>query len=176
MDSKSGKTKGKRRKRITFFYWEKRLHKVLRINKPANLVDAWSFSEHKSVSILYSDFRQHAGKAITTVAAARLMNVHKMTLFRAWHNGNIHEPEKSYPLIEGSTKPGVHYWGEHNMLELHDYMMTVHRGRPRNDGMVIPYQNLPTRAELIGLMNNTQPVYIKDEDGKFIPLFKPPTF
>lgn len=161
---------------MTYFFWDKQLHKVLRINRPANLVDAWNFDENKRVSILYSDYRMHAGPAFRGTAAAAMLRMTKRNLNKAWQEGNINPPAKSFPLGEPDSERYIRWWGEHHITEAHEYFLTVHMGRPRKDGEVIPRQTLPSRAELKAQLTNGTVLYVQGEDGQFTPLWEPPKF
>ena len=163
-------------RRLTYFFWDQRLHKVIRINRPANLVDAWDYEARKRVSLLYSDFRIKAKKAVSTGEAARIMHCSPKTIFRILDMKAIHPPSSSYPLHNPDSDRFKQWWGEHNLLELHDYLMTVHVGRPRKDGLITPSQRYPTRAEIIAKMNDTNTMYIKSDEGTFVPVYDPPKF
>jgi hypothetical protein len=91
-------------------------------------------------------------------------------------SGAIHEPSRSYPLDKTIPRKGKSFWGEHNLLEMHDYLMTVHVGRPRKDGLITPSQRYATRAEIIAKMNGSNTLYIQGDDGQFIPVYDPPKF
>jgi hypothetical protein len=175
--ARGSKKSSTQRRKLTHFFWDKRLHKVLRINRPANLVDAWCYEDHKRVAILLSDFRVKAKKAIQSGEAARLMGCSTRTLLRAVQSGSIHVPQRSYGIGYKTehfrTKV---WWGEHNLLELHEYLMTVHVGRPRLDGRITPSQKLPTRAEIIAKMNNQTTLYVQSDDGIYVPVYDPPKF
>ena len=166
-------------KRLTgkFFFLDEKLYRVLRINQPANLLEAWDYEGIQRVNMLYSDYRTNAKRAVTTKVAADIMNVNKRTLVRAYVGGHIKPPVQSYPI--GTQHPDgyeVRWWGVHNLLDAHDYFMTVHRGRPRKDGVIVPNQNLPTRAEIIAKMQNETVFYVKGEGDRFIPVYEPPKF
>lgn len=161
----------KRKSRI--FFWEGKLHRVLRINYPANLVEAWRYEDRRRVTLLYTDWRENAGKALRHTEAAKLIRLRPETLNSYIRDGLIKEPQRSYALDSG--KDGwVRWWSEKDMLELHDFLMSRHMGAPRHDGQITPMQKLPSRAEILAAFNESQPVYIRTETGEMIPLFKPP--
>ena len=160
-----------------FFFIDRRLHRILRINRPANLVEAWSFEDHEKVTLLYTDYRQKSVRAFRTKEAATILNVSRKTLDRAWMNGNIHRPVQSYPI--GNQNPDNHHpywWGLWNILEAHEYMLTVPQGRPRKDGLVMPNQRLPTRAEVIARAGNEVVLFSKSDAEHYIPVYSPPEF
>lgn len=157
-----------------YFFIDRRLHKVLRVNAPANLMEAWSFEEDCKVTLLYTDYRKLAKKAITTEKAAQILNVSKRTLTRAIAGGHIKEPKRSHPLKETSTMRYL-WWGLEDILAVHEYLLTKHYGRPRHDGGITPNQNLPTRAEIIAKMTDQMVLYAKEGD-RFVPTYLPPQF
>jgi hypothetical protein len=174
--ARKGKVRRDQRKRITFFFWDKQLHKVIRINRPANLVDAWSFEEGKRVSILYSDFRTKAKPAMRGTEAAAILRMSKRSLYKAWQEGNINAPVKSYPIGNPESDRYIRWWGEHNIMEAHEYFLTIHFGRPRKDGTINPRQTLPSRAELRARLNNEITFYVQSDEGEFVPVWEPPKF
>ena len=83
---------------LRYFFWDGLLHKVIRINRPNNLVTAWCYRDHKRVAILYSDYRTSAKPAVTTKKAADIMNITTRSLQRYVDDGAIKHPQTHYPL------------------------------------------------------------------------------
>lgn len=178
MDNKTRKKSSRRSNaQLTYFFWEGQLHRVLKVVRPANLVDAWNFPEHKRVSMLYSDYRMKAKPAFRNGEAAKILNLSTRTLFKLWDEGHIHRPPTSY-FLEENDNPIKEWlwWAEENLMEAHDYMMTVHRGAPRKDGEVTVWKDLPSKAEIRARINHNETLYIKGSNGEFVPLFEPPKF
>lgn len=169
-------SKNRRRPPLKYFYWEGLLYRILRTNKPANLVDAWCYRDHKRVSLLHSDYRMNAKPALTTSQAAKLLNISKRNIQEVLKAQHIRPPQKGYPLENPNARVGYYYWSEENIMELYDYLMTVHIGRPRNDGVSTPNQRLPTKAAISAKLDQKQTLYIQDDDGTFVPLYEPPKF
>jgi hypothetical protein len=159
-------------RRRRFFFWNGKIHKVLRINLPANLVEAFRFEDRKIITLLYSDFRQHAGKALRHREAAKLIRLKPDTLNRYIYDGKIPEVQRTYSLTEGTTRGWTRWWSEQDMLNLHEFLMAQHRGHPRQDGRVTPMQHLPSRAEIIAAFNESQKIFIRTADGTEVPLFR----
>jgi hypothetical protein len=160
-----------------YFIINKRLHRILKVNRPANLVEAWSFDEGQKVILLYSEYRAKAQKCLRTKDAANVLNVSRRTLAGVLYSGAIREPARTAPY--GNMSPDakrVHWWSLENILEAHDYMMTIHVGRPRKDGQINPNQKLPTRAEVIARMNDEVVLYTLGSDGIYDPVYEPPKF
>lgn len=176
------------RKSPRHFFWDNKLHRVLRINRPANLVEVWCFSERKSKSILYTDYRNNAKVAVQTGTAAKILRVSSITLFRYIKKGAIKPPERSYAFdgLFGQAAPDGHiknisnqnhlWWGEHSLMEAHDAMMEVRRGFKRKDGGPTPLQKIATKAEIHAAFNNSTTLYVKGKDDEFVPLFRQPNW
>lgn len=158
-----------------YFFIDHRLHRVLRVNSPANLMEAWSFEEDCKVTLLYTDYRKLAKKAVTTQVAADVLNVSKRTLTRLIEAGDIKEPARSYPIGNKESPMRYAWWGLEDILDAHTVLLTKHYGRPRHDGGITPNQNLPTRAEVIAKMTDQMVLYAKDGD-RFVPTYLPPQF
>lgn len=158
-----------------YFFLDGRLHKILKKNIPANLMEAWSYEDECVVTILYTDYRKSAKMAVRTRAAAEIINVSKRTLIRAYMGGFINTPPRSYSIKGGNRNWGPRWWAIENIIEAHDYFLSVHRGRPRLDGDNLPNQKIPTRAEIIAKMNNQLVLYAKDGE-RYIATYTPPQF
>jgi hypothetical protein len=100
-------------------------------------------------------------------------------------DGYVHEPDKSYTFdgkFGEAEDPAfnrtkyTYWWGEHNLLEVHDYMMTIRRGWHRKDGGPTPLQKTPTKAEIHAVFNNSPELYVKGASGDYIPVFRQPTW
>jgi hypothetical protein len=165
------------------FFVNKKLHKVLWRSLAANLVEAWDYGARTKVTMLYTDFAALSGKALNTSEAAALMGVNTKTIDRAIYSGGIETPQKSYGLEVdelGSWRPTgsdrYRYWfGIDDMLELHDYLLTTHVGRPRRDGKATPNPHMVSRAEVVAAMTDRMVLYAKKGD-KYVVAYAPPEF
>jgi hypothetical protein len=135
-------------------------------------VEAFRFEDRRLITLLYSDFRQNAGKALRHREAAKLIRLTTDTLNQYILDGKIPSPQKTYSLNGEATRGWTRWWSEEDMLRLHDYVISQHRGRPRDDGKITPMQHLPSRAEIIAAFNESQRIYLKTSDGEEIPLFR----
>lgn len=167
------KPNNKKKRKVRFFYWNGQLHKVLRISYPQNLVDAWCFSDRKSVALLYNDWKRNAQLALRTKQVCTLLNCSRDAVERALESDEIRPPERAYAL-DGQFNYRDRYWSEKDVLELHDALMQRHIGRPRKDGKITPNQKLPTKAEISAMFRNQETLYAKTMDGTFVPMFDGP--
>ena len=152
-----------------YFYMNGKLHKILRVDKPKDLVECYIFKEKKRVLYAWTAVRKNRRPNFTRRDVAKFFNRHPVVISRYILQGKIPAPEKSFDLTTG--KPGDYHWSEEDILRLHDYLLTVHKGQPRRDGHITNYR-LPSRAELIAMMRTGSTVYIQSSDGTFVPMWR----
>jgi hypothetical protein len=169
-DGTRPKQRRKRTKRLRYFFLNGNLHKVLGSNRPQDRLVAWDFKEAKRKQYSYSEVRRSHEKAYGIVEVAELVNRHRVNVERYILDGKIRKPAQAYALNPG-RKPLAYFFTEKDVLELHDYLLTVHRGRPRKDGTITP-SGIPSRAELRAMMKSGSATYIKNEDGEFVQVWK----
>jgi len=169
--ARSNKTARKRSNKLNYFYLNDLLHKRLHINRGADVITTWCYPLHKRVVYTYSDVKINKQPAFTTKEVCEMVNRGRLTLENAIHNGNIEAPQYTYGLDENKNK-FKYMWSEKNIMELHAYLSSVHRGRPRKDGMVTP-QKLPTARELRAMIRQETVFYVRDESGEFRPTWRP---
>lgn len=157
-------------KRVNYFYLNSDLHKVLRVLRAVDLVEAWNFREGKRKSYVWSDVRKRMEGAFTMQQVAAMIGRHRVHLENYVLDGKIRTPQRIYSLDENRV-PGKYFFSETDVMELHDYLLTVHRGRPRKDGRITPGIKI-TKAELRALMRHDTVTYVKNADGEFTPLWK----
>ena len=167
-ESARGK-KGKRGKSLKFFYLNGDLHMRLHVNRGDDILTAWNFSQHKRVGYSYTHVRQRAEKAYRTPEVAEMLNRGPQTLELAILRGDIRAPQKNYSIRTGT--PWGYFWSHEDIMDARDYLATVHRGRPRKDGLVTP-QALPTKRELRAMLEQEVILYTKTDSGEFVPSWK----
>ncbi|AVD99250.1 helix-turn-helix DNA binding domain protein [Streptomyces phage BillNye] len=146
------------------------MHRVLSINRAQDLVVTWVFKEGKRRAYVWSDARKRLEKAFTMKQVGQMVNRHRVNIEKYILEGKIRAPERIYTL-DGNKTPGKYMFSEKDVFELHDYLLTVHIGRPRKDGKITPGR-MPSRAELRAMMQHDTTVYIKAADGTFTPVWK----
>lgn len=176
MVGQSGANKNVRKKptKLTYFYLNGLLHKSLHINRGADTITTWCYPLFQRVAYTYSDLKKNHRPAFTMVEVGRMLRRERKTLEYAILEGSIESPQYTYGLNEHKKKY-KYMWSEENVLEAHRYLSTVHKGRPRNDGLVTP-QSLPTVRELRALMRNEEVLYVRNDAGEFVPVWKAPDF
>lgn len=162
--------KRKKLEPLNFFFYKGELHKRLRINRSADIVIAWSYPQGHAVKHIYSDVRKNGQKAFTTGQVCKMINRKHRTLKNIIDDGMIPAPAMSYGIDE-NRNPYGYYWREEDVMNLHEYLLTVHHGRPRKDGYVFPMM-MPSRAELRAIIRQGTVLYVRTDDGEFIPTWE----
>lgn len=157
-------------KPLRYFYLNGLLHKKLHINRGADEITAWCYPTERRVTYPYQDTRRRLEPAFTTAQVATMLNRRRLTLERAILTGNINPPQFTYGLE--SRKKFKYMWSEKDILEAHEFLSSVHVGRPRLDGMVTP-KRLPTARELRAMIRQQEILYIQ-VDGEFRPTWEAP--
>lgn len=171
---------GRRKSRkLNYFYLDAAnqgplLHKSLHINRGADTITTWCYPLHRRVAYTYSDVKKRKEPAFTTQEVADMLMRSRLTLEHAILNGDIEAPQHTYGLNEHKRK-FKYMWHESNIMEAHAFLSTVHRGRPRNDGLVTP-QKLPTERELRAMIRQEHILYVRNSKGEFVPVWRAEEF
>ena len=158
--------------RLRYFYLNGLLHKVLRRSRAEDLLVAWDYQNSKRVAYSLTDVNKNKQHAYPISEVVKIIGKHEDTINLHMRRGNLKYPQRLYSL-NGNKTPGKYYWSEDDIRYMHDFFKTVHRGRPRNDGKITP-GNMPSRAEIEAMMRQENILYIKNDDGTFVPVWKQP--
>lgn len=153
-----------------YFYLNKKLHKTIFVNRPGDILVAWCYPCRKRHTYILSDVKSHSQKAFDLKEAAAFVNRHRVNVEHYIIDGMFPSPQKTYS-IDGRFSPGKYKFSEDDVIALHEYLLTVHRGRPRLDGLIKPGP-LPNRAELRAMMKNNEMLYVMGKSGEFTPIWK----
>lgn len=164
----------KRTGKLKYFYLNKNLHKSLHINRGTDTIITWCYPLHKRIAYTYSDTKIHREFAFSTQEVGQMLNRKRLTLEHAILRGHIEEPQYTYGIDESKNKY-QYMWHEDNIMEMHAFLSTVHRGRPRKDGLITPAA-LPTVRELRAMIRQEHVMYVKNDAGEFVPVWKAPDF
>lgn len=156
---------------LRYFILNGEVHKVLRISRSEDLITAWNFSQHKRCTYIWSVTKGQMQKAFTMKEVSRIFSKNPLVIHKYIQAGSIRRPFQIYQI--GTMEPTKFIFSEDDLRELHAYLLTVHRGRPRNDGQ-ITNSNLMSRAELEAMMKQETILYTKDSSGEYVPVWKQP--
>jgi len=168
----ASKPRKKTSEKILYFYLNGSLHKALHKNRAEDLLIAWNYIEHKRMAYSLVDVVRNKTNAYTITQVGKMIGRSPDTIKRHWRAGEIRKPQQTYSL-DGQERPNKFFFSEDDVRSLQDFFKTVHRGRPRKDGLITP-SNIPSKAELEALMRNEKVLYTKNEDGEFVPVWKQP--
>jgi hypothetical protein len=157
------------KQKVKYFYLDQELHRVLRVSRPEDLVVSWNFPQHKRKAYVWSDTRRKMEKAFSLRQVCDMLGRSRVAIELYIRQGKIRTPQRIYTL-DGKAKPGKYFFSEKDVLELHDYILSVHIGRPRRDGRVTPAK-APSKAELRAMMKHDTVMYIKSGE-EFVPVWK----
>lgn len=156
-----------------YFFLDQKLYRVLRADRPRDLLTAWDFAESKSVNFVLTEVKKKMRNAFDTVEVAQLLNRHRGTVQQYVMKGIINSPIRIYE--KGKNYTGSTFnkmkWSEDDVLALHDYLLTTGGGRPRKDGTLYTAARLPTRRELLAMMRQQPMFYMKTVTGEFVPVW-----
>jgi hypothetical protein len=152
-----------------FFMLNGDLHKKLFVNRSKDLLVAWNYSEHKKVSYNYKHTIDKAEPTYSMSEVCKMVGRQRTTLMKAIRGEHIRMPPFTYTLDEHRKKHSYR-WPEESILELREYLSTIHRGRPRKDGEEYA-AGVPSERELRAVINNDEILYIKKGD-QFVPTWK----
>jgi len=157
---------------LRYFYLNGTLHRVLRKSRAEDLLIAWDYKNEKRVAYNLTDVNKNKQHAYPISQVVKIIGKHEDTINLHMRRGNLKYPQRSYSL-NGNKTPGKYFWSEDDIREMHDFFKTVHRGRPRIDGGVTP-GDMPSRAELEAIIKQENILYVKNNDGEFVPVWKQP--
>ena len=168
----ASKTRRNTATKLRYFYLNKKLYKVLRRSRAEDLLIAWDYQAGKRVAFSLADVNKNKQHAYPLSEVVKIIGKHEDTIKMHLYKGNLRYPQQVYSL-NGNKTPGKYYWSEDDIRDMHDYFKTVHRGRPRNDGAITP-GDMPSRAEIEAIMKQENILYVKNNEGEFVPVWKQP--
>ena len=154
-------------KKVWFFNGD--LVSIHHKNRAAGIITLYNWIRDSHISVSYKDSRRFRRKAYSIVETAELLNRNPNYFGRKIREGIFPKPmARAVNGIQTSTYPS--YYTEEQVFKIRDIMSVIHRGHPRNDGLVTN-NTTPTEDQLRAKINNSLLVYVRDEDGNFIPTF-----
>lgn len=151
-----------------YFFLNKELHRLLSVNYARDEAVAWSFTEEKRKLYQWSDIRRRASRGFTIRQVAEMINRNRQQINRYIWSGQIPAPVLA---VGPESKWSVRVFSEEEVYKIQEVVASQHRGRPRNDGQ-ITVRKAPSREEVYAKMKYNAQLYIKTEDGRFIPLYE----
>ena len=160
------------REKPRYFFVNKELHKILRVNRPEDLVYSWNYPQGKRVAYVWSETQKTMQRAFSVTQVAKFFGRNPIVIKQYILDGEIKKIQKTYSIDERRS-PGKYFFSEDDVRMLHSYLSSKNLGRPRKDGQLVQYP-LPSKAELEAMIRQDTVLYVKDKAGEFSPVWKQP--
>ena len=152
-----------KRRRKKFINGE--LHEIVHINIPADVVTTFNFSEQKIIRYPYRAIKPLMKKAYMIGEVAEMVNRHKDRIRCAIREGGVPQPQRA-------GENGKKYFRDDEVLNIQYYFANVHFGRPRKDGRITPKRNSVTKEEVDAKLGHREILYVQNDNGEFIPVWR----
>jgi hypothetical protein len=166
MKKKHNRTEQK--KAWKWFFLNGQLHRLLSVSYGRDECVAWCYPEDKRKLYQWSDIRRRASRGFTVTQVAKMMNRNNQQINRYIWSGQIANPAKA---VGPGSNFSVRIFTEEEVFKIREVVANQSIGRPRKDGIIVP-RNVPSREEIYAKMKYNAQLYIKTEDGRFIPLYE----
>lgn len=157
------------KKRVRYFYLDGKLHKIIHINRPADIVTTYSYADHDYRQYPWVWLKKNYKNAYGIQDVANMVQRHRRWIQRKMLDGDIRKPQKAYSLKNPSRF--TYYFSEDDIIEIQDYFAHVHWGFKRKDGLITPGPT-PSKSDLRVMMNDGGLLYVKTQDGTFRPVWR----
>ena len=67
---------------------------------------------------------------------------------------------------------GNFYFNDNDILDIQNYFANIHYGRPRNDGSITPLKRTVTKEEVDARLGRRDVLYVQNDKGEFIPVWR----
>ncbi len=155
----------------TYFFLNGKLHRKLHTNRGRDRLVAWSYPDGIIKQYSLTDSLGLYERAFDTAEVCTFINRKRLAVEKAIIEGHIEMPQFTYGIDE-NRKKYAYKWREEDILKAHEFFASRGRGRPRKDGLVKNTNDLPTPRELRAMIHGEEVLYVKDEDGQFVPTFR----
>lgn len=158
----------KRPRRKTWFLNED-LVRITHVSRAQGIVVLFNCTKDCNMSMSLVEFKKKRKRAFTVMETAALLNYHRKSIPRLVKLGLLPPPIGELP--NGQT--AFHYssyYSEDHIWDARNLMAQTHMGRARKDGLVTNNKT-PTEQELRHAMGDGMLYYVKDDTGRFIPIF-----
>ena len=157
----AGKKRQGTRKKLLYFFLNKKLHRVLSSSRADDKITAWCYPDKIRVMYSYSDVKKNMGKAYTTLEVAKILGRHKLSIERYIVNGSIKEPARAYSIGNPGSTWSKYMFSEEDIYDIHQFILDAGREK-----------DLPSKAELKALLKHNIILYTKSSRGEFVPVWK----
>ena len=153
-----------------YFYLDGKLHRIIVVDRGGDMAYTWSYPDRARVGYIWSDLKRRKEPSFSLEDTAQLIGRHQRNIWNKMREGKIPSPQKTYSL-DGQFRKGYYKFSVKDVMAVHDYYLTIPRGRPRKDGIIVP-KAMPTKAEIMAMIKNETVLYTKDKDRGFVPIWR----
>jgi len=145
------------------------LVRITHISRAQGIVTLWNCTKSVQMITTMVEFKRKRRRAFTVMETSKLLNYHRKSIPRLVKSGLLPPPVGE--LHGGKTAfHYLSYYSEDQIWEARKLMAQTHIGRARKDGL-ITNNKVPTEQELRYAMGDGLIYYVKNEDGRFVPVF-----
>jgi hypothetical protein len=149
-------------KNIRYFFLNDKVHKVISSSRSKDELIAWCYPDKKRMLYSYSQVRKNMENAYSIVQVAEMLNKHRVTIQDYILEGKVMSPSKIYPIGSPDSETWSKYmFNQKNILDIHQHILDSGHS-----------SEVPSKAELQGLLKNNFILYTKTDEGKFVPVWK----
>jgi hypothetical protein len=149
-------------KELRYFFLNQKIHKVIRSSRSKDELVAWCYPDKKRMLYSYSQVKKYMETAYSVMQVAAMLNRHRVTIQDYILDGKVITPQKIYPIGDPENPNWSKYmFSESDILDMHQHILDSGHS-----------SDVPTKAELLGLLKHNLILYTKTEDGKFVPVWK----
>jgi hypothetical protein len=149
-------------KELRYFFLNQKIHKVIRSSRSKDELVAWCYPDKKRMLYSYSQVKKYMETAYSVKQVAAMLNRHRVTIQDYILDGKVITPQKIYPIGDPDNPNWSKYmFSESDILDMHQHILDSGHS-----------SDVPTKAELLGLLKHNLILYTKTEDGKFVPVWK----
>lgn len=153
----------------TYFFLNKKLHKLMAIIKSEDVVIAFSFPDEKNIRYLYTQVRKNYESAYNVSQVSELLGRPVKEIKDLMIRGLAEFPSgKAYAIK--TQRPTKSYWSQEDVIALREAMLAT----VSKDKYGFPNKNykIVSPSELLAKMRGDTATYAKTPDGKFIKVWK----
>lgn len=155
------------------FFLEGVLYRKIKTLPADNLIIVENLQTNERTAFVWTVVRHKIEKAWQTANVAALMGRSSASVRAAVANGRIKISGIIYNK-EIPTLPDRYYWSKDDILNLHEYFRKFSSEQKTKDGTWRKAKGIPSRVELLQMMDTGVVSYIRTKDGEYIPAFMSP--
>lgn len=165
-----------------YYFFNDKLVRLVDTDAVGDRVMVYEFDDHENHIYRLSEFKKYREQAYTLPEVCDMLNRSYWILYRKIKN----EITWIGTLATYGNSWTRHYFSKQDILDLHEYLASIdprgpdhpraagRRNYPTPKNKLVKRDDLPTREQLLAMLNSNEVYYVKNEEtGEFEPVFKP---